>query len=156
MAKFEAELPNNLIKEFENLYSNLEENLGKMTRAGAEVAYKNVLNNMRKAFKNPSRLEKNLKITKTYKTRSDSGINTKIGFYGYLEGSEGQKLSYRNKKTGKRYVYYNGIPASLVARAREFGSSRGETKKPFFRKSFKKSEIEKAMLAEQEKFLPKE
>lgn len=155
MARFEAELPNDLIKEFEKLSSNMEENLGKMTRAGAEVVYNNVLKNMKSAFKNTSRLEKNLIITRNYKTKTDDAVNTKIGFYGYLENSEGQKLSYRKKGKDKLYTYYNGIPAPMVARAREFGSSSGEQKKPFFRKSFKRSEIEKAMLEEQEKFLPK-
>ena len=40
--------------------------------------------------------------------------------------------------------------------AREYGTSNGEAKKPFFRKSFKKDEIENEMRKVEEKYLPKE
>ena len=40
--------------------------------------------------------------------------------------------------------------------AREYGTSSGESKKPFFRKSFKKAQIENAMKKVQEKYLSKE
>ena len=49
-----------------------------------------------------------------------------------------------------------GVPISLIALAREYGTSSGEGKKPFFRKSFKKAEIEAEMKKVQEKYLPKE
>ncbi len=139
MAKFQAELPIEIIRSFEKLHSSSEQMLGNMTRAGAEVAYKNVVNNMRKSFKDSSELEKCLKLTRTYKTPSDDGINTKVGIYGYFVNKQGKK-----------------VPAPLVANSREFGNSRGEARKPFFRKSFKKNEITEAMLEEQDKYLPKE
>jgi hypothetical protein len=40
-----------------------------------------------------------------------------------------------------------------MAMAREYGTSSGERKKPFLRKSFKKTEIEQAMKQVQEKYI---
>ena len=142
MANFKAELPNDLIKMFEKLGKDTPEMLGNMTKAGAEVVYKNVQANMRKVFKSTKSLEKGLKITRVYRTSKDE-VATKIGFYGY-----------DREKTTKKYP--NGVPIPLIARAREYGTSSGEAKKPFFRTSFKKKEITDAMLKEQEKYLPKE
>jgi hypothetical protein len=80
-----------------------------------------------------------LKITKVYKTPSDDGVNTKVAFYGYFINE--------NKKK---------VPAPLVANVTEYGRSNSPyPKKPFLRRAFKKAEIEKAMLAVQEKYLPK-
>ncbi len=137
MAKFNMELPNDLIKQFEALDVNCEKMLGNMTQAGAEVVYRNVISNIPDSLKK-SNIMKCLKKTKIYKTKSDDGINTKVAFYGY----------FRNKR---------GIetPAPLVANIFEHGTST-VNKQPFMRKSFKKAEIERAMLQEQEKYLPKE
>ena len=85
MAGFNVELPNELIKSFQELEANTEEMLSDMTRAGAEVVYKQVKSNMKSSFKSTESLEKGLKITKSYRTPSDDGINTKVGFYGYDE-----------------------------------------------------------------------
>ena len=107
-----------------------------MTKAGADVVYKEVMNNMKSSFKSTKSLEKGLRITKTYKTKSDDGINTKVGFYGY-----------NDKK----------IPIPLIALAREYGTSRGEKKKPFFRKAFNNTTaIENAMLKVQEEYIDEE
>ena len=132
MAKFQSELPNDLIKVFEDLETNCDEMLGEMCEAGAEVVYNNALSNMKKAFKSTRSLEKGLKVTKVYKTPSDDGINVHIGFYGYTE---------------------DGVPIPLIAQAREYGTSKGEEKKPFFRKSFKKAQIEEAMQKVQDKYI---
>ena len=140
MAKFQNELPNDLIKEFEKLNVDSEKMFGEMTNAGAQVVYKLVKSNMSKVFATTKSLDKGLKITKVYKTPSDDGINVHIGFYGYDT----------DKKTKK---YPNGIPIPLIAMAREYGTSSGEAKKPFFRKSFKKKEIEQAMLKVQNKYI---
>ena len=139
MAKFVAEIPSELIKELEELAMYSEQMCSEMTRAGAEVVRKNVVANMKRSFKKTDNLEKCLKITRTYKTPSDDGINTKVGFYGYFTNENGQE-----------------VPAALVANARERGTSRGETPKPFFRKSFKKKDIEQEMLKVQERYLPKD
>ena len=133
MAGFNVELPNELIKSFKELEANTEEMLSDMTRAGAEVVYKQVKSNMKSSFKSTESLEKGLKITKSYRTPSDDGINTKVGFYAYDE---------------------DGIPIPLKALAREYGTSRGEKKKTFFRKAFRQeSAITNAMKKAQEKYI---
>jgi hypothetical protein len=132
MAKFQSELPNELMKVFEDLETNCDEMFGEMCKAGAEVVYNNVLSNMGKAFKSTRSLMKGLKITKVYKTPSDDGINVHVGFYGYTE---------------------DGVPIPLIALAREYGTSKGEEKKPFFRKSFKKKQIEQEMQRIQDKYI---
>lgn len=143
MAIYVSELPTEIIKQFEEIYDNTFDMMGDMTKAGAEKAYQNVQSNMKKTFKSYSSLSKGLTITRVYRTPSDDGVNCKVGFYGYDE----------DKKTKQ---YPNGTPIPLIALAREYGTSSGEAKKPFFRKSFKKKEIEDVMLKEQEKYLPKE
>ena len=132
MAKFKEELPYELMKVFEDLETDCDKMFGEMCKAGAEVVYKNVTSNMSKSFKSTRSLEKGLKITKVYKTPSDDGVNVHIGFYGYNE---------------------DGVPIPLIALAREYGTSKGEAKKPFFRKSFKKAEIEQAMQEVQDEYI---
>lgn len=141
MARFDSELPTELLKVFDELETNCEEIFGNMTKAGAEVVYKNVKSNMAKSFKSTKALDKGLKITKVYKTPSDDGINVYVGFYGYDPDS----------KPTKRHPY--GTPIPLIAMAREYGISRGEQKKPFLRKSFNKSQIEQEMLKVQNKYI---
>ena len=140
MAKFQGEVPNELMKMFEDLETNCENIFGEMCKAGAETVYNKVQGNMKKVFADTETLEKGLKITKVYKTPSDDGINVHIGFYGYNA----------DKKTKK---HPNGVPIPLIAMAREYGTSSGEAKKPFFRKSFKKKDIEQAMKQVQDKYI---
>lgn len=132
MAKFSKELPNELMKVFEDLETNCDDMFGEMCKAGAEVVYNNAKANIRKVFKSTRSLEKGLKVTRVYKTPSDDGINVHVGFYGYNE---------------------EGVPIPLIALAREYGTSSGEQKKPFFRKSFKKKDIEQAMQQVQDKYI---
>ena len=141
MAKFVSELPNDLLKVFEKLGTETPEMMGKMCEVGANIVYKKVVNNLGKSFKRTDTLLKGLKITKIYKTPSDDGINVHIGFYGY------DKDSKPTKKHPK------GTPIPLIAMAREYGTSRGEAKKPFFRKAFSKKEIEQAMLEVQNRYI---
>ena len=140
MAKFQGEVPSEIMKMFEDLETNCENIFGEMCKAGAETVYNKVQSNMGKAFADTKTLEKGLKITKVYKTPSDDGINVHIGFYGYNT----------DKKTKK---HPNGVPIPLIAMAREYGPSSGEAKKPFFRKSFKKKDIEQAMKQVQDKYI---
>ena len=149
MAKFKCELPTQLINELTKLEQNTPKMMEEMTEAGAEVVYQNVKSNMRSSFKDSSKLEKYLKVTKTYRTK-DGSVNTKIGFYGYYK--KGSKSFKVTSKKGTEYSY-DGIPVPLIVRAREFGSSSGEVKKPFFRKSFNKAQIESAMLKVQKKYI---
>lgn len=130
MAKFEMELPNEILKQFEKISKNTDAIFGGMTKAGAEVVYNNVKSNIPSGFAN-SDIMNCLQITKVYKTPSDDGINTKVAFYGY-------------------FINENGVrtPAPLVVNVFEYGSSKF-AKRPFFRRSFKKSQIESAMLKAQ-------
>lgn len=149
MAKFKCELPTDLIRELTKLEENTPKMMEEMTKAGAEVVYKNVISNMKASFKDSSRLVPYLKVTKSYRTK-DGSVNTKVGFYGYHK--KGSKTFSVTSKSGKTYSY-DGVPVPLIVRAREFGSSSGEKKKPFFRKSFNKSQIESEMLKVQKKYI---
>jgi hypothetical protein len=156
MAKFEMELPTDLIKEFENLEQNTEKMMSEMTKIGAKSVYKKVVSNMKRAFENPDELISKVQITKTYKTPSDDGINTKVAVYGYIKPDKlfKRKNTYK-KSTGKSYDS-KGIPAPFVVIQREYGNSRGEKKIPIFRPAFNKNQIESEMKKVQEKYLPKE
>ena len=134
MARFEMELPTEIMKDFEKIYKDSEKIFGEMTKAGAEVVYKNVQANVPQSIRQ-SKMMNCLKITKVYKTPTDDGINTKVGFYGYFENKDGKTL-----------------PAPLVANVFEYGRSNAPfPKKPFLRRSFKKNEIEQAMLKAQKR-----
>lgn len=134
MAKFNMELPTDIMKDFDKVYKNSEEIFGGMTKAGAQVVYSNVRSNIPQSLKD-SRIMGCLRLTRVYKTPSDGGINTKVGFYGYFTNKEGKKT-----------------PAPLVANMFEYGShKRKYPKQPFFRRSFRKAQIEKAMLEAQKK-----
>ena len=130
MARFQMELPNDLLKDFERLNKDTDKILGAMTRSGADVVMENIKKNVPESFKS-SKIMNCLQITRTYKTPSDDGINTKVGFYGYFENSKGQI-----------------VPAPLVANVMEYGSTK-QNKHPFLRKSFRKEQIEKAMMETQ-------
>ena len=142
MAKFNAELPNDLMKVFEELETNAPTMMGEMCKAGATVVYNKVVSNLGKAFKSTESLLKGLKVTKVYETPSDDGINVHIGFYGY------------DGKPTKQYP--KGTPIPLKAMAREYGTSMGEDKKPFLRKSFSKKDIEQAMMEVQNRYIKDE
>ena len=126
MAKFELELPTELMAQIEKLNKDSEKIFGGMTKAGAEVTLKTVKANAPQGWKN-SRIMNNIKVTRTYKTPSDGGINNKVIISGYFINENGVKT-----------------PAPLVANVFEYGSSKF-SKQPFFRRSFRKSDIERAM-----------
>jgi len=136
------ELPNELLKVFDELETNCYEIFGEMCKAGAKVVHQKVLSNMKKSFKTTKSLEQGLKVTKVYRTPSDDGINVHLGFYGYND---------------------EGIPIPLIANVREYGTSQRKTKdgrnrgkiekKPFFRKSFNKKAIEQEMQRVQDKYI---
>ena len=140
MAKFNAELPNDLLKVFEELETDAPIMMGEMCKAGATVVHSKVVKNLSKAFKKPDTLLKGLKVTKVYKTSADDGINVHIGFYGYNT----DKITAAHPK---------GVPIPLIAMAREYGTSSGEQKKPFFLKSFAKKDIEAAMQKVQNQYI---
>lgn len=140
MAKFKAELPNDLIKAFDELETNASTMMGEMCKAGATVVYNKVVSGIGRAFERTGTLLKGLKTTKVYETPSDDGVNVHVGFYGYDSDNPTPQ-------------YPNGKPIPLIAMAREYGTSRGEKKVPFFRKSFSKGDIEQAMQEVQDRYI---
>ena len=133
MARFIMQLPTEILKDIEYINDNSDKIFGEMTQAGADVTIKNVRSNIPKSFVDSDIMDC-LKITRVYKTPTDEGINTKVGFFGYFTNKNGVKT-----------------PAPLVANVFEYGSSKF-TKQPFFRRSFKKAQIETAMLETQRKY----
>ena len=128
MAKLVIDIDDSVLKDIAYIDKQFDHIFGGMTQAGAEVVYKNVISALPEALKS-SGFTKNVKLSRVYKTPSDDGINTKVMITGYFKNKEGKKT-----------------PAPLVANMFEYGSSkRNYPKQPFFRKSFKKSQIMKAM-----------
>lgn len=134
MAKFELELPTELLSVFSTLEQNENKMLKEMTKAGAKVVLKNIKANVPSSFRG-SKIMNCLKVTRSYETPSDDGVNTKVAFYGYFINEQGRR-----------------VPAPLVCNVFEYGRS-DFNKRPFLRKSFKASEIEKAMLEVQKKYI---
>ena len=134
MAKLVVDIDDSVLKDISYIDKQFDHIFGGMTKAGAEVVYKNVISALPGALRS-SGFTKNVKLSRVYKTPSDDGINTKVMITGYFINKDGRKT-----------------PAPLVANMFEYGSSKKKyPKHPFFRKSFKKSQIMKAMEEEQKK-----
>ena len=88
MAKFKAELPNDLIKMFQDLEEDSKKIFGEMTQAGAKAVYEGVKRNMKKSFKTTKSLDKGLTISRVQVTSDGDSIQTWIGFYGYDTSKE--------------------------------------------------------------------
>lgn len=138
MARMEVELPTELMKMFEELGDDTQKMLEEMTQEGAKTVLANVKANVPASFHN-SGIMKCLKITRPYYTPSDGGRNTKVAFYRYFENEDGKRT-----------------PAPLVCNLFEYGRSNSPyPRHPFMRRSFKKGQIEAAMMKVQDKYLPK-
>ena len=136
MAKFTGSLPTELIKQFETLELNTEKMLGEMVETGAEVARQNIEAKMPRALREALGSD-NIIVSRVYKTPSDDGINCQAMIVGYFTNRNGER-----------------IPAPLVVNVFEYGRSNSPfPKQPFFRQSFNKRQIEKAMLRVQEKYI---
>lgn len=136
MARFEEILPTDLIKQFETLEVNTEKMLGEMVEEGAKIARENIEAKMPRAFREALGSD-NIIVSRVYKTPSDDGINCQAMIVGYFTNRNGER-----------------IPAPLVANVFEYGRSNSPfPKQPFFRQSFNKGQIEKAMLRVQEKYI---
>lgn len=136
MARFSGGLPEDLMKLFKELEINTEKMIGEMTKAGAEVALDNIKAKMPKNLR-AGLDEKNIRITRVYKTPSDDGINCQAMIDGYFTNKEGKKT-----------------PAPLVANLFEYGRSGNPyPKQPFFRASFNRKQIEVAMKKVQDKYI---
>lgn len=135
MARFNAEIPKDLIDQLTELEKS--DMFERMVDAGADVVMENVKRNMKGVFKKTQNLEKCLIKSKVYRTRVDDAVNDKVAFYGYFINEQGKE-----------------VPAPLVVMAREYGTSRGEAKKPFFRRAFNKQQITAEMLKVQKEYIP--
>ena len=137
MAKYKLELPTELMQYFKYLDQNTEKMLGEMCQAGAEIVKEQAWMNMPQGLKKAVVDGNNLITSRIYKTPSDDGINCQCMIVGYFTNENGQRT-----------------PAPLVANMFEYGSSqRKYPKHPFFRKAFRKAQIEKAMLNVQKKYI---
>ena len=83
MARFMGELPDDLIKVFQQLEINTEKMLGDMVTAGAEVTRRNVNQNMPASLKESLSRGDAVRLTKVYKTPTDDGINCQV----YIDGN---------------------------------------------------------------------
>ena len=145
MASFTAILPTELMKEFKKVHDNTEQIFGAMTRAGADVALSAAKANA------PDTISGYGKLTRTYRTPSDGGINTKVTFTGYVP-FRGDRKSFdrRGRSGGKVYSSTKGVPVDFLATLYEYGRSTAPfPKQPFLRRAFSSGQIEKAMLRAQ-------
>ena len=147
MARFKLELPTEIIKQIDSVEKNADKIFGEMTKAGAEVAAQNMRSGA------PDVLKPFVKLTKTYKTPSDDGINTKAMVKGYIPFSDPNRKEFRRKNGSGETTGTNlGVPAEFLANLYEHGRSTYPfPKKPFVRKAFNKAQIEEAMLEAQVK-----
>lgn len=128
MAKLVIDIDDSVLKDISYIDKQFDHIFGGMTKAGAEVVYKNVISALPESLRS-SGFSSHVKLSKVYKTPSDDGINTKVMITGYFINKDGRKT-----------------PAPLVANMFEYGSDKRKyPKHPFLRKSFKKSQIMKAM-----------
>ena len=141
---FKMTLPDELIKEFDKVNKGADKMLGEMTKAGAQVVAENMKNYA------PDVLKPYVRESKVYKTPSDGAINTKAYISGYIPFSDPNRKFFARGQGKKPET--KGVPADFLAILYEYGRSTSPfPKKPFLRKSFKKREIEEAMLKAQEK-----
>jgi hypothetical protein len=139
VARMEVELPTELMKVFEELGEDTQKMLEEMTQEGAKTVLANVKANVPASF-HGSNIMQCLKMTRPYYTPSDGGRNTKVAFYGYFMNHNGKK-SYK-------------VPAPLVCNLLEYGRSNSPyPRHPFMRKSFKKGQIEAAMMKVQDRYI---
>ena len=117
MAKFEMELPDDVLKDVSFVENRAQTIFGGMTKAGAEYVKGEVISGMPEGMKKAG-LASAVKVTRTYRTPSDDGINNKVVIGGYFTNKNGTKT-----------------PIPLIANLFEYGSSRANyPKHPFFRK----------------------
>lgn len=145
MAKFDSEIPYDLLKQIGGLADGgAEQMIDEMLTEAGDYVESEIRSNATRVFRNPGRVIRGLFRTKVYRTKKDDAKNVKIGFSGYMPGSPKTK---RHPK---------GTPTPLVAMAREYGTSRGEAKRPFVRTAFKKNKITQIMKTVQKKYIPED
>ena len=158
MAKFELEIPKEVIWQFEDLTKNCDQMIDEMIKAGAEEVKSRIYQGM------PAELKKyatarTLSTSKPYRMATKDAKAVYVWFGGYkkdLDGSVYRKKYAGNysKENAKAYAQEAGTPLELIANMFEYGSKkRNYPKHPFLRKAFHKREIERAMLRAQKKWI---
>lgn len=158
MAKFRMKGPDLVIKDVQKIYAESHRIFGGMTRAGAEVAMKQMAQGAQGAFKGglASKVNPYLKLTKTYE-KKDGAIATKAAYYGYLptkKTKSGKPVMIRG------YANPKGVPVPLLVALTEYGTRSTampapfkafwKGKHPFVRNAFNNSKpIKEAMLKAQ-------
>lgn len=149
MATMTVQLPDDVINQFKEVSDNADEIFGGMTRAGAELVWHNV------KIQCPNKeLASKFKLSKTYKTPSDGGINTKVYCAGYIPFSDPNRKFFSRRGRAGSAVYHTpkGVPSAFLANMYEYGRSTSYfPKHPFFRNAFKNNQIEQEMLKAQKK-----
>lgn len=148
MAKYTMELPTEIMQDIRKIEDNADGIFGAMTKAAAEACAANV-----RANAPIQSLAHAVKVSRTYKTPSDDGINNKVYFSGYDKSASFTRRGRATNNT--KYTTYKGVPYEFIAKVIEYGTSPRYTdagayrgyigKKPFFRKGFKQSQIEQIM-----------
>lgn len=142
MAKFNLELPTDVIKQFESINRKCDDVLSEMVIAGAEAAKKYMTSDC------PDILKNHIAVSKVYITPSDQCINAKVYVRGYIPFSNpNRKYFFQHYgKAGQAFKTNLGVPAAFLAQMYEYGRSTSPfPKKPFMRKAFKMKDIEEAM-----------
>ena len=123
---FKLELPTEIMKDIQKIYDNTDEILGEMTRAGAAVVEANMRSNA------PQVLKDYVKVTRTYRTPSDGGINTKVIVKGYIPFSDPNRKGFtRNGGGGDSYTTDKGnIMAIPVDKVKEIIALNHKGQKP--------------------------
>ena len=128
-----AKMINSGMDDVLNLYKDLDFQcpaiFDRAVEETADMVIEPVKAASRAVFTDTSELDKHIKATKVYRT-AHGVVSVKIQYAGYL---------YGNKKK----------PVPLIINAREFGSKRGEVKRPFIRPTVTKlkTSVEKRMQA---------
>lgn len=148
MAQFRVSLPKEELEQLKYIEQNTDQIFGTMTKEAAEAVAARV-----RANAPISELAQNTKVSRTYKTPTDDGINTKVYISGYID--TGKAFTRRGRVGGKQYTTYKGKPLEFIAKVFEYGTSYRFTnndayrgfmgKEPFFRKGFTPSLIDAVM-----------
>lgn len=148
MAKFELNLPEDIMDDFRRMYDNAEEIFSYMTQEGAKVVKAQCDATAPPVVRAYSR------ISRTYKTPSDDGIATQVYYLGYIPFSDPNRKYFtrRNRGGGKTYSSTEGVPVEFLCNLYEYGRSTAPfPKRPWFRKAFRAGEIAKVMLEAQKR-----
>ena len=148
---FFSQMDSQLVDSINNMYFKCNGMFGEMTKAGAEV----VKNNVKATVPLPA-MRDLVKVTRTYLTPSDGGINTKVYLSGYLPFTQGRTHFTRKGANGTSYTTTEGVPVDFLCNLYEYGRSNEPfPKRPFLRRAFKNKLIEENMLRVQEEWMKK-